>query len=29
MTLYDYASIAALLWGLGAVCLIMKPWNLD
>lgn len=29
MSVIEYASIFALLWGLGAVCLIMKPWDLE
>lgn len=29
MSAYEYASIAALLWALAAVVMIMKPWNLD
>lgn len=29
MSAIEYASIFALLCGLGAVCLIMKPWDLE
>jgi hypothetical protein len=29
MSLYDYASIAALLWAIAGIVITMKPWSLD
>jgi hypothetical protein len=29
MSLYEYASIAALLWALAGIIIVMKPWELN
>jgi len=29
MTMWEYASLAALLFGCAAVIMVMKPWDLD
>jgi hypothetical protein len=29
MSAYDYASIAALLWAIAGIIIVMKPWRLD
>jgi hypothetical protein len=29
MSLYEYASIAALLWAIAGIIIVMKPWELN
>lgn len=29
MSIYEYASIAALLWAIAGIVLVMRPWRLD
>jgi hypothetical protein len=29
MSIYEYASIAALLWAIVGIIIVMKPWHLD
>ena len=29
MSIYEYASIAALLWAIAGIVIVMKPWRLD
>ena len=29
MSAWEYASIAALLFGCAAIIMVMKPWDLD
>ena len=29
MSTYEYASIAALLWAIAGIVIVMKPWELD
>ena len=29
MTMWDYASIAVLLFGCAGVIIVMKPWDID
>jgi len=29
MSIYEYASIAALLWAIAGIIIVMRPWELD